>query len=42
MLADHHNYVHMGEKNSQDTKNNETHAFTMKLSMNFEFVLVYE
>ena len=28
--------------NSQDTKNNENHAFTMKLSMNFEFVLIYE
>ena len=41
VLADLYNYV-LWVNNSQDTKNNENHAFTMKLSMNFEFILIYE
>ena len=28
--------------NGQDTKNNKNHAFTMKLSMNFLFFVVYD
>ena len=28
--------------NGQDTKNNKNHAFTMKLSINFLFFVVYD
>ena len=32
-LSDLYNYVQMGEKNNQESKNNENHALIIKISM---------
>ena len=40
--ADLYSYVQVGEYKWPRYKNNENHAFTMKSSMNFQFLLVYE
>ena len=40
-LPDLSNYVQRDEKNNQECKNNESHTFTIKISMKIVFIGVY-